>query len=141
MIQLYTLCIQFMHASFTNDQSKMMLNLFKPNIHSMDDTVHINDQSIHRYVKARLYLENKDTFAIASLEEQDDYEPSKINMFLCRKYMNKHIIDCCLWSDNAQKAHVFKELKLWHSETFDYCKLRIGSTDTESKQTWFENEK
>lgn len=117
---------------FDNSQTKILLKLWKPScIHLSDIALILNQDDISEYVKARIHLENHNTFSIANLKNDE------LSLLVCTKVDSyTHRIDCCLWPKSAQKRIVFRDINKWHTHTFEDNILKIGDVDDASKIAW-----
>lgn len=122
-----------LHGTFNKEQSQMLIKLWQPQTVPLDSTVFVNDKNVEKFIKARLILENMQSFAIGNLEN------SEINIYLCTQpSKNIHQIEFCLWSsDDTNKCKKFNDLNEWHNNVFNDCILRVGNVDKETKDAWF----
>lgn len=114
-----------LHSAFTNDQSRMMIRLWKPDVFTIEDTVVCQKESVERFVKARILLEDEDSFSFVSMYNDE------VSVFLCSRistsmlYDREHRIQQCLWTSEKDVTIVFNSFKEWHASMFPDIILRI----------------
>ena len=120
------------HGVFTNEQSKMLLNIWKPDPIIIDGEVLMEKNKVNHFITARIKLEEcKNTFSLVSLED------GQINVFVCKSVDETHLIKSCLWNENSIKLNVLSNLKKWHFDNLSPYRLRIDeSVDNISKDAW-----
>ena len=109
-----------LHNTFDNEQSKMVIRLWRPEIFVTNDDVFFKKEKTENFIKARLFLEKKNTFSIASLYEEE------LTILLCVKYPEKHKVIFYLWTSDIHREYIIKNIEKWHENTFPNVKLDMS---------------
>jgi hypothetical protein len=107
------------HNIFDKEQTKLIIRLWRPYVFAINHDVYYDKLSSDTFIKARLFMEEKNTFSIVSM-----YEDS-VNVFLCQREDNCHNIKYSLWNTETHQEFIKYDLKKWHNNLFDMYQLKI----------------
>lgn len=108
------------HNTFDNEQSKMIIRMWKPQIFATNGDVFVTKEKTENFVRARLFLEKHNTFSIASLYEEE------LTILLCEKYPEKHMVRYSLWTSYKHKKYIITNIDKWHKDTFSKITLDMS---------------
>jgi len=125
-------------ATFGNAQTKAFIKLWQPKplpVTSGDALLPTSKDTMKRYVRARILLEDPGIGCIASFDEG-------LNVILCRFTKAEHTLLLPLWQPvaNEERPKTFNKLTRWHGEKFDEARLSGGALEwTEDRKAWAES--
>lgn len=109
---LLSLTLNTLHNTLDNYQSRLFIRLWRPEVFVLKDDVFYQKESVDNFIKCRIFLEENDTFSLASFYENE------LSLFLCNKNGAEHIIYHSLWTSEQNQDAIWESLEVWHSKTF-----------------------
>jgi len=125
-------------ATFGNSQTKEFISRWQPAplpIEEGDTMLPQSKETMKRYVRARILLEDPGVGCIASFDEG-------LNVILCRFHKGEHSLILPLWQPSSagseeERPKTFSSLTRWHREAFEDTRLSgVALEWNEDRKAW-----
>lgn len=104
-------CLAVTHGVFMGNSASALLQRWAPGSTQKEGVTPWRDDTVRRFVAARILIEMPNNVCIAQIAENDD-----LNVFVCSMHRGENVVRVVLPS-NAEASHI-RDFIDWHADRF-----------------------
>ena len=123
----------FRHAIFQPDTTRQICRRWYPDTVLLNSEVFTNQPALHRYIHARIEIEQPDSLGLVSYADGD------LAVFVMRCDAGTHRLTAALWGATAEERERrdrFRAAREWHQQQFPQIHLAAAFQHPHDVQSW-----